>query len=169
MPSAFHSPAIILPAVSPSGGPPGFTNFLMVADVIEHTSLEVPTEFLQEKVVEIMAQEVATAPAAVPGPLWCWIELSPIPTVSSTQWPLPLPASAAYWGAIGGGGGALPPTAPLIEVSGLGGAAGALIHSIKLPWNVHSRWARVVVQTPVAAALPNAYWVVQAIFTAKSL
>lgn len=94
---------------------------------------------------------------AVPGNLECWIELSPVASTIST----------AYWAAIGGGGGALAPVAPLIEVSGLGGSVGTSIHTILLPWAIHSSYARLVVQTPVAADLPNAYWAVQALISAK--
>lgn len=95
---------------------------------------------------------------AAPGNLECWVELSPYPSTMTT----------AYWAAIGGGGGALAPVAPLVEVSGLGGSAGILMHPILLPWAIHSPYARVVVQTPVAAALPNAYWLVQALISAKT-
>lgn len=139
-----------------------------IDDLVEHTSLEVYVEYLQEKQIHILATEVAEVPAAVPGDLWCWVELSPFPSVNSGMWAAPLPASAVYWAAIGGGGGALAPVAPLIEVSGLAGAAGILVHTMLLPWAIHSAFARLVVQTPVAADLPNAYWEVQCLISAKS-
>lgn len=156
-------PSIILPSVWTLG-----IETETIADVVEHTSTEFRVEFLQEKQVHITATEVALAPAAVPGNLWCWIELSPLPSANSAEWASPLPTSIAYWAAIGGGGGAIVPTAPHIEVSGLGGAVGTLTHTIILPWAIHSPWARLVVQTPVAAALPAAYWVVQCMVSAKS-
>ena len=163
-------PSIILPDVSAQDTILG-TETETIDDLVEHTSLEFPVEFLQNKTIHITATEVALA-AVVAGNLLCWIELSPYPSANSvgvnTYWRWPLPTSVAYWGAIGGGGAALPPVAPLVEASGLGGAAGVLIHGIMLPWAIHSAWARLVVQTPVAAALPNAYWVIQARVSAKT-
>jgi len=109
---------------------------------------------------------------AVPGNLWCWIELSPYPSANTegtwSYWPYPLGASTFYWAAIGGGGGAIVPITPHIEVSGLAGLPGTLVHTIILPWSIHSPWARLVIQTPIAAALPNAYWVIQAMISAKT-
>ena len=166
--------SIILPTVWLIG-----TEVETIDDLVVHTSVEFPAEYLQEKEVHITATEVALA-AVVPGNLWCWIELSPYPSVNTegtnSYWPNPLPFSTAYWGAIGGGGGVswatlglLPPVAPHIEVSGLGGAAGTLTHpGIILPWAIHSPWCRIVIQTPVAAALPNAFWVIQAMFSSKT-
>lgn len=156
-------PSIILPTVWVLG-----TETEDIDDLVEHTSLEFPVKHLQEKQIHIAATEVALAPAAIPGNLWCWVELSPYPSANSTYWPVPLPTTTAYWAAIGGGGGAIVPTAPYIEVSGLAGAAGTLAHTILLPWEIHSPWARVILQTPVAAALPNAYWTVQVLFSAKT-
>lgn len=139
-----------------------------IADILEHTSIEFPVEYLQEKQIHIVATEVALAPMAVPGPLWCWVELSPYPSANNAYWAAPLPVTAAFWSAISGGGGALVPLAPHIEVSGLGGAAGTLVHTVILPWSIHSAWARLVVQTPAAAALPAAYWVIQAMMAGGS-
>ena len=156
-------PSIILPIVHPIG-----IETEDIDDLVEHTSLEFPVEYLQEKQIHITATEVALAPAAVPGNLWCWIELSPYPSANSPYWPFPYPTATAYWAAIGGGGGAIVPTAPLIETSGLAGAAGTLIHTIILPFSIHSPWCRVVLQTPVAAALPAAYWVVQVMVSGKT-
>ena len=159
-------PSIILPTVWTLG-----TETETIDDLVEHTSIEVPVEYLQEKQVHITATEVALA-AVAPGNLWCWIELSPYPSANTigadSFWPLPLPTSTAYWAAIGGGGGAIIPTVPYLEVSGLAGAAGTLAHTIILPWEIHSPWARLVVQTPIAASLPNAYWVLQCLFSSKT-
>lgn len=151
-------PWIILPTVAPL-----WTETETIADLVEHTSIEFPVEYIQEKEIHIIATEVVLA--GVPGNLECWVELSPLPTVNSLYWPAPLPATAAYWAAIGGGGGAMAPVAPLIEVA-IG--VNATMHSILIPWPIHSVWARLVVQTPVAAALPAAFWIVQAIFSGAS-
>lgn len=163
MPVIIQVPAIILPTSWTLG-----IETEDMTDLAEHTSQEFPVEYLQNKTIHIFATEVALAPAAVPGALWCWVELSPFPSINSNYWPVPLPTSTAYWAAIGGGGGAIAPTAPLIEVSGLAGLPGTLVHTMILPWDIHSVWARLVVQTPVAAALPAAYWVVQAMISAKT-
>jgi len=160
-------PSIILPDVSGQLTILG-TETETIADVLEHTSLEFSTEHLQEKQIHIYAQEVALALLAVPGNLWCWVELSPYPSANSSYWPAFLPTTTAYWAAIGGGGGAIVPTAPHIEVSGLAGLPGTLIHTILLPWTIHSPWARLVIQTPVAAALPSAYWIIQAMISSKT-
>lgn len=151
-------PSIILPVRAPL-----FTETETVADLVEHTSLEFPVEYLQEKEIHIVATEVVVA--GVPGNLQCWVELSPWPSANSLYWPVPLPATAVYWAAIGGGGGAIAPVAPLIEVAT---GVNATVHSILIPWPIHSVWARLVVQTPVAAALPTAFWIVQAIFSGAS-
>lgn len=159
-----NAPGPILPVLNARGLPAEFTDTETIADLVEHTSVEIPVDALIDKTVEIMAVEVVGA--GVPGTLNCWIETSPFPTANNTMWPAPYPTATAlpYWGAIGGGGGAFPPVAPILEVgTGVHGAT----HAIKLNWNVHSRWARLVIQTPVAAALPNAFWVVQAIFTGR--
>ena len=163
-------PSIILPDVSAQVAVLG-TETEAIDDLLEHTSMEFPVEYLQEKQVHIVATEVSLAPAAVPGNLWCWIELSPYPSANTADagyWPPPLPSSAAYWAAIGGGGGAIIPTVPYVEVSGLAGLPGTLVHTIILPWEIHSPWARLVLQTPVAASLPNASWVVQCMISSKT-
>ena len=129
-----------------------FTDTETVADLLAHVSIDIPCEHLQEKQIHIIATERVIA--GVPGNLLCWIELSPYPST----------LTAAFWAAIGGGGGALPPVAPLVEVA-LG--ADGTVHSLLLPWAIHSPYARVVVQTPVAAALPNAFWRVQAVISGK--
>ncbi len=152
-----QAPSIILPYP-----PVTVTSVEAVADLLEHTSTEFSIELMQEKTVYVFAQEIITA--GVPGPLNCWIECSPFPTANSFIWPPGLPISASYWAAIGGGGGVLPPTAPLVEApTGVPGA----VHTFMLNWNIHSGFARLVVQTP-AGALPTAYWVVQAIVAGKT-
>jgi len=134
-----------------------------VNDLVEHTSIEFPVEYLQEKEIHIIAAEVVVF--GVPGNLQCWVELSPVPTANNLMWPFPLPATAAYWAAIGGGGGAMAPIAPLVEVAT--GVTGT-VHSILIPWAIHSAWARLVIQTPVSATPATAFWIVQAIFSGAS-
>lgn len=160
MPVILQIPTIILPTVSILG-----TEVEILTDVAEHTSLEFPTKYLQEKIIYIYAQEVALA-AVVPTNLSCWVEVSPYPSANNTYWPVPLPTSTAYWAAINGGGGALAPTAPHIEVSGLAGAPGTLVHTFFLPWSIHSDWTRLVIQG--AAVVANTSWVIQAIISAKT-
>ena len=167
--------SLVLPTSYAAGSGTLASNEL-IGDVLVHTSIDIAVSTLQEKTVQIMATEVATAMAAVPGPLWCWVELSPYPSANNNTWPAPLPSSILLWAAIGGGGGAswatlglLPPLVYHTEVSGLGGFPGLLIHpTIILPWTIHSAWARVVVQTPVAVALPAAYWSIQVLFSGKT-
>lgn len=145
--TAVQFPTIILPTAAPFG-----TEMETINNLLEHTSIEIPLEFMQEKQIHIAAMEVVGI--GVPGNLWCWVELSPVPSTTST----------AYWAAIGGGGGVLAPVAPLIEVpTGVNG----VIHSIILPWSIYSRYARLVVRTPVAAAPTTAFWSLQSIFAAK--
>lgn len=124
-----------------------------INDLVEHTSLEWPVEFLQEKQVYVVATEVVAA--GVPGGLWVWVELSPL---LSTVSPL-------LWAAIGGGGGAMAPVAPHIE--GPTGVNGT-VHTFLLPWTQHSPFARVVVQVPVAATPLTDHWTVQVRQGAKS-
>lgn len=149
MPPTIQVPSIVLPQVWVVG-----TEIETINDLVEHPSLDIPVEYLQEKIIHVFATEVCPV-GGVPGNLWLWLELSP---VSST-------ISAVYWAAIGGGGGALVPVAPMIEVAtGVDGT----VHTLILPWAIHSPYARLVVQTPVAAALPAAFWVVQALISAGS-
>lgn len=157
---SIQPPSIIMPllAVQALG-----TLIENIDNIAEHTSEEFNIEYLQEKEVHITATEVITA--GVPGNLLCWIELSPYPSANSRQWMSPLPTSTAYWAAIGGGGGAIAPTAPHVEVAT---GINLTIHSIILPWSIHSVWGRLVVQTPVAASLPTAFWAIQAVMEAKT-
>lgn len=140
-------PSIVLPQVWVTGA-----ETEAIADLLTHPSIDIYTEYLQEKCLYIVATEVVVA--GVPGNLWCWVELSPVPSTTST----------AFWAAIGGGGGVLAPVAPVIEAAG---GVNGRVHTLILPWTVHSPYARLVVQTPVAAALPNASWVVQALVAGK--
>jgi len=153
-----QGPAIILPIAAPL-----YTEVEIVGDLVEHTSIEFPVEYLQEKEIHIIATEVIAA--GVPGNLDCWVELSPWPTANSLYWPAPLPAVGTYWAAIGGGGGVLAPVAPLVEAAT--GVTGT-VHSILIPWAIHSAWARLVIQTPVSANVATAFWIVQAIFSGAS-
>ncbi len=156
--TVLQAPSIILPRVAPGGFETETIN-----DLVTHISIEFPVEIFQEKQIHVVATEVA-APATVPGNLWCWIELSPWPSVNNAMWAAPLPANVAYWAAIGGGGGALAPVAPLIEVAtGVDGT----VHSMLIPWVQHSVWARLVVQTPVSATPLTSFWLVQAIVSGK--
>lgn len=141
-------PSLILPTVAPLP-----TSVETVADLITHVSLELDVDHLRSKIVQIIAIEVVVA--GVPGNLHCWIELSPYLTTTS----------ATFWAAIGGGGGVLPPVLPVIE--GATGVPGR-VHSIILPWTIHSTYARLVVQTPVAAGLPGNFWRLQAVFGGRS-
>ena len=156
--AVIQAPSIILPILAPL-----WTETETIADLVEHTSIEFPVEYLQEKEIHIVATEVVVA--GVPGNLQCWVELSPFPSVNNLMWPAPLPATAAYWAAIGGGGGAMAPVAPLVEVPA--GVTGT-VHSILIPWAIHSAWARLVIQTPVSATPATAFWIVQAIFSGAS-
>lgn len=138
-------PSIVLPTAWVLG-----TETETIDDTDEHTSIDIMVNALQEKVIYITAVEVVVA--GVPGNLWCWVELSPYDSDTST----------AYWAAIGGGGGALAPLAPTIEVAtGVNGT----VHSLILPWTAHSPWARVVIQTPVSVA--TAAWAVQCLIGGK--
>jgi len=154
-----QSHGLILPQYHPLG-----TEHEDIADLLCHVSSEFYCADTHEKTVQILAIE--NVAAGVPGNLWCWIELSPV--VSTVSY--------AYWAAIGGGGGINPatmvpwnaivnPVAPLIEA-----AAGVdgIPHNIILPWAIHSVYARVVIWTPVAAALPGAFWQVQVIISGKT-
>ncbi len=158
MPAVIQVPWIILPTIVFLG-----TEVETINDLVEHTSREFPVDYLQEKMVHIIATEVVVA--GVPGNLNCWIELSPLPSANNLMWPAPLPFNPAAWAAIGGGGGALAPVAPVIEV---GTGVNATVHTILIPWAIHSAWARLVIQTPVAATPLTAYWILQAVFSAGS-
>lgn len=134
-----------------------------INDLVEHTSIEFPVDYLQEKEIHITAVEMVVF--GVPGALNCWVELSPSPSANNLMWPAPLPATTAYWAAIGGGGGAIAPVAPIVEAAT--GVMGT-VHSILIPWDIHSSWARLVVQTPVAATPATAFWIIQAVFSGAS-
>lgn len=140
-------PSIVLPTAYTLG-----TETELIDDTDEHTSIDILVNALQEKIIHITAAEVVTA--GVPGPLWVWVELSPFDSATST----------AYWAAIGGGGGAIAPLSPTIEVAtGVNGT----IHGITIAWTMHSHWARVIVQTPVLVA--TASWAVQVLIAGKAV
>ena len=138
----------LLPRVAPLQ-----TETELINNLVTHVSTEVAVPNLQEKIIHILATEVVTA--GVPGNLWCWVEISPFLTT----------VSGAYWAAIGGGGGALAPLAPVIEVAG---GVNLRVHTIIIPFSIHAPFVRVVVQTPVAAGLPGAFWAVQVHLSGKS-
>ncbi len=143
-----QAPSIVLPTVWALG-----TEVEIINDLVEHTSIEFEVENLDFKEINILAVEVVVA--GVPGPLNIWVELSPYLTTTT----------GVYWAAIGGGGGAIAPTVPQIIV-----ATGVTLtaHTITIPWTIHSTYARVVVQTPVAAFAATAPWTVQAIVSGRS-
>lgn len=140
-------PSIILPTVWSVGN-----EVEAIADLVEHTSIEFSVEYLQEKMIGLMIMEVVGVGA--PGNLQAWVELSPYPST----------VSPIYWGAIGGGGGVLPPAAPIVVV---GTGVNGTVHTVLIPWNIHSAYARLVVQTPANPGLPNDFWMVQALFSGK--
>jgi len=117
-----------------------------------HVSIEFYIPEIQEKNLHVMAVENITA--GVLGPLSVWVELSPVPSVMST----------AYWAAIGGGGGALGPVAPLV----IAGVGVGTVHTEMIPWAIHSEWARVIAQMPASANPLTAFWQVQLIFSGKT-
>lgn len=124
-----------------------------IDDLVVHVSREFYIADIHEKKAHIVVVENVVA--GVPGNLWFWIELSPVPST----------VSAAYWAAIGGGGGAVIPVAPMILIgTGVDGASQTAFAA----WVVHSEYARVIIQTPVAAALPGAFWQVQVIISGKT-
>jgi len=147
-----QTPSIILPNVPIITGAETET----VNNLVAHYSLEMDLSgsfaFLRDKTVHITATEIVIV--GVPGPLQAWIEVSPY--LSTT--------TPAYWAAIGGGGGFLPPTAPLVEAPT---GVSLTVHTMMLAWQIHSPFARLVVQTPVSATPLTAFWVIQAIISGK--
>lgn len=113
-----------------------------VADLLEHTSIEVWVRYLQEKTIHILATEVVMAPG-VPGNLLCWVELSPYSSA----------VSAFHWAAIG---------APLVLV---GTGVNLAQQTAMMAWTMHSDWARVVIWTPAPVAA--AFWAVQVLISGK--
>jgi hypothetical protein len=83
--------------------------------------------------------------------LLCWVELAPYTTVIAAAYGI----AGTLWAAIGGGGGAMAPVAPHTEIAtGVNGA----VHTFFIPWAIHSKVCRLVVQTPVAATPATDYW-----------
>ena len=138
-------PSIILPTVWVLG-----TETQAVTGAGEFTSIEFSTRNLQEKTIQIVATEVDVLGA--PGLLNCWVELSPYPST----------VTALYWAAIGGGGGAVAPVAPIVIT---GTAVSLTVQATFLSWTAHSDYARLVVQTPAPSA--TAVWLVQALVSGK--
>ena len=134
----------------------------VVNDLVTHVSDEFPVEWVQEKALTILATEIIIAGTL--GTLLAWVELSPYPSANNPYWAYPLPASTAYWGAIGGGGGALVPTVPSPIVPT---QMSTTIHTLPLAWTAHSGWARVVVRMPVNATPTTALWWVQVLVSGK--
>lgn len=148
-PTTIQVPSIVLPLLTVQAVGTLTEN---INDAAEHTSEEFVVEYLQEKQVHITATEAVAL--GVPGNLLCWIELSPVPTT----------ISAAYWAAIGGGGGAIVPVTPHVE---MGTGVNLREHGIIMAWSIHSVYARVVIQTPVPLA--TAFWVVNVVITGKAV
>lgn len=155
------TPDLILPATY-GAGTATMEDTETVLDSVTHVSTEYQTVLATEKVVTVMAIEVVNV--AAPGDLWCWIELSPLPSANRNDWVSPNPTSSLMWGAIGGGGGALTPSNPtIITATGVNNT----VHNIILPWTVHSQFARLVVQQPTIAGATDG-WAVQGWFSGRS-
>jgi len=143
---AIQVPSIILPQVWLTG-----LEVETMNDLVAHPSIafSAPAHLKEKNVFVQTAEFVALG---VPGALWLWIEVSPIdPAIS-----------AAYWTAIGGGGGPVAPLAPVILApTGVLGAQ----QTVQIPWRLHTPWMRFMAQMPVAAAPLTAHWLVQAVIT----
>lgn len=149
-------PSIVLPQAWTFG-----TETENIQDLVAHASRDIPIEYLQEKKIHIVATEVVVAGA--PGNLWCWIELSPYDSATST-W---------YWEAIGGSVPAVTPApdvprVPIAPTVLVASGVTLTVHRLMLPWTMHSMFCRVCVQTPVAAAPLTAFWTVQALIAGAS-
>jgi hypothetical protein len=152
MPWNIQIPSIVIPNTGSATVPE------LLDDTDIHYSMDVFAQHMEYKTVVIMAIEVVAA--GIPGVLNAWIECSPYPMVANEQSAI---ATAAFFAAIGGGGGTRPPVAPVTEVAT---GVHATVHTILIPWIAYSPWVRVCVQTPIAAALPIAFWTVTAMFMA---
>ena len=138
-------PSIILPTIWVTG-----LETQQISGTSTFVSIEFSTRNLQEKCIQIFAEEVDTVGS--PGPLWAWVELSPYPTTTT----------GLYWTAIGGGGGAVAPVNPTI-ITGTG--TSLTVQGTILAWTIHSEYARLVVQTPIPSG--SAVWLVQAMISGK--
>lgn len=145
-------PGLILPNVWRTGA-----ETEIITDALVHTSNEFPADFLTVKTVSILAAEVVAA--GIPPILHFWVELSPYPSAQQHLYALP-GASTVYWAAIGGGGGALAPTAPMV-MNGAG--VNGRLHTEYMSWTSHAPWARVRVQAQAVVA--GAFWSVQILAT----
>jgi hypothetical protein len=134
------------------------TRIEIIADIVPHNSVDFSTEHLREKTAIIWAIEEVGA-AGAPGPLNCWVELSPFPNSVAT----------AFWAAIGGGGGpswpAVPALAPIAPTTEVGIGVNGVVHTIMLRWLNYSPYSRIRVQTPIAGAA-GSVWAVQVWFMA---
>lgn len=148
-------PSIILPRVSVTGGEQEAVN-----DLLAHTSIEFDVSYLRDKTIQIWATEILPF-GGMPGPLWAWVELSPVSSTFNT----------AYWAALGGGGGiqvgGVPVIVPLVPVLEPAAGVHLRVHGIILPWGLHSGFARLVVWVPIAAAPAAAFWSIQSVVSAK--
>lgn len=158
------APTLILPTTyAVSGDLADLADTETIADALEHTSAEMKLDQEDMKTIHVLATEIVPVAGAA-GQLLCWVEGSPYPTANSNDWLAPLPVSALYWAAIGGGGGAFAPTAPVIE-PGIGVNLSA--HTIIFDFQMHHPFSRVVLQTPVPHA--TSYWLVQVLISGKGL
>lgn len=131
-------PSLVLPQVWTQG-----TETESINDLVQHPSIDIPVDYLQEKVIHVYAAEVVIAGA--PGNLQIWIEISPYPSTLST----------VFWAMLG--------TPVIVVATGVHAAA----QTVPVQWTTHSPYARVVAQMPVAAAPATAFWVIQALVSAK--
>jgi len=138
-------PSIILPTVWVTG-----LETQQIAGALPFYSIEFSTRNLQEKTIQIFAEEVDVVGS--PGPLWAWVELSPYLTTMT----------GLYWAAVGGGGGTQAPTIPTI-INGTG--TSLTVQTTMLSWTMHSEYARLVIATPAPSA--TAVWLVQAMMSGK--
>ena len=98
-------PTIVLPQIG--------AGVETVNDAVVHYSIEIPTVYLQEKVINVYC----TLAAGAPGPVNCWVEVSPFPLAMGNFYaPLGVPVGVAATG------------------------------NISLPWTAHSEWARIGIQ-----------------------
>lgn len=131
-----------------------------------------PVDALDEKEVTVLLGEVcAGAVTQFPGTLHVWVEtcyfadttavVNGIQTAGPPTW--------SYFTAIGGGGGPpfRVPLVPVVVVPELI-ADGQNLHTIVIPWNMHSKWARLCVQLVAAGAGNGGYWTVLGLFSGRS-
>jgi hypothetical protein len=146
-------PSIILPTVWTLG-----TETEDIDDLVCHNSVNINTEYLINKTIHVSAVE--NIAAGMPGNLHVWVEISPYPSA----------ITELYYNAIGGGGGpqvaGIPVIAPVIPNVIVATGVNNVVHTLSIPWQVHSKYARLVVWVPVAATPVTDYWSVQAMISA---